>query len=105
MKAMNLIQKNYDSVYDVDQTTAMTWVQNIWQQLESTIINNCWSKTGLIGVSNSSSNLFQNTITREEHDILNNIRSILPVQHKLVLENFTEPLGENFATTAESNLE
>ena len=83
----------------------MTWVQNIWQQLESTIMHDCWSKTGLIGISSTSSNLFQNTIIREENDILNYIRSILPVQQKLVLENFTEPLGENFSTTAESNLE
>ncbi len=36
MKALNLIEQNYDSVYEVDQITAMTWVQNIWHQLEST---------------------------------------------------------------------
>ncbi len=83
----------------------MTWVQNIWQQLESTIMHNFWSKTGLIGISILSSNLFQNTFIREKNDILNYIRSILPVQQKLVLENFTEPLGENFSTTAESYLE
>ena len=50
LKALNLIEQNNDSAYDVDQITAMTWVQNIWQQLESTIMHNCWSRTGLIGI-------------------------------------------------------
>ncbi len=68
-------------------------------------MHDCWAKTGLIGISSANSNLFQNTITREENDILNYNRSILPLQQKLVLENFTQPQGEDFATTAEGNLE
>ena len=59
MKALNFIEQNYDSVYEVDQITAMTWVQNIWQQLESTIIHNCRAKTGLIGISSANSNYFK----------------------------------------------
>ena len=105
MKFLHLIEQNYDSVYVMDQITATKWVQSIWIQLESTIVHNCWAKTGLIGISSTNSNLLQNTITREDHDILNYIRSILPVRQKLVLENFIQPPGEDFATTAEKHLE
>ncbi len=105
MKALNLIEPNFVSVYDVDQITDMTWVQNIRLHLESTIVHNCWAKLGSIRISSAGSNLFQNNITTEENDMLIYIGSILPVLQKLVRENFTQPPGEDLATTAEGHLE
>ncbi len=37
---------------------------------------------------------------RGETDVLNYVHSILLVQQKMLLENFTEPAGENSGTTA-----
>ncbi len=40
-----------------------------------------------------------------ETDILKYIHSILPVQRRMLLENFTEPAGENLGTIAGDTLE
>ncbi len=105
MKVLNLNEQDYDSIYGVDRIAAMTWVQNISLLLESTIVHNSWGKTGLIEISSAGSNLFQNTIIREENKLLNHIYSILPVSQKLVIEIFTQPPGEDLATTGEGHLE
>ncbi len=45
LNALNQIRRNIDSVYNIDQLSAMTWVRNIfWQELDSSIIYNCWKK-------------------------------------------------------------
>ncbi len=37
-------------MHNVDQILAMLWIQTIWLELESSIIQNFWAETGLIGV-------------------------------------------------------
>ncbi len=68
----------------IDQLSGMTWVYNIWLELYSSIIYDCWARTGLIVVRSSSSNDAENSVVREEQQIISYIRSNLPVQQKIV---------------------
>ncbi len=99
MKALTVSEQDNTSLYKIDQLSAMTWIQNTRSELNPAIISNCWTKTGLSGVRTRSSNELQNSIVRDEQEILDYIRSILSVQQQIVMENFIEPADENYGTT------
>ncbi len=95
MTALTVIDRDITYLSKADQLTAMTWIQNIWSDLSPTIIFNFWTTTSLNGVRSKSSSQFQNSNVRDEQEILDYIRSILPMQQQIVMENFIEPAHEN----------
>ena len=48
LSALTSEQPNMKLLYNVDLLTAMKWISEIWQSLDSSIVFNWWMKTGLI---------------------------------------------------------
>ncbi len=63
--------------YDIVQLTAMKWIDEIWNDLDSTILFNFWMETGLIGkqVRRRDSRVIASTCESETAEIIEFLKS------------------------------
>ena len=90
MPSLALVEQNATDIYKVDQLTAMQWIDEIWTKLDPSIVYNCWTKTGLIGNSDSSIPL-----DPDQFSIQNYLLSNLSVQFHDDIYKFLSPSGED----------
>jgi DDE superfamily endonuclease/Tc5 transposase DNA-binding domain len=81
--------------YKIDQLTAMKWSRAAWNELDSSVMANCWKHTGLLSsdeLAAGAVNAIEDTGFADEYARfveLANIRDIVPVK------DFVNPADEN----------
>ena len=68
LSALSFVVGENKSIYNADQLTAMNWVHNIWQEINSRTIYNCWEKTGLIEISTPNTESTENRENKEKRE-------------------------------------
>ncbi len=93
LSALNSEDPAMKLLYNVDQLTAMKWIREIWQNLDSTIIFNCWMKTGLISnnVNRAQTDDIPALCDPEKNEIIEFLKRSLPVQHHDELDTLLQP--------------
>ena len=93
LSALSSKQTNMKLLYNVDQLTAMKWISEIWQSLDSSIVFNCWMKTGIIKdhVNKAENDEMQTMCDPQEEEIIDLLKRSLPIQHHFELDKLLQP--------------
>ena len=77
----------------MDQFIAMKWICEIWQSLDSSIVFNCWIKTGLIEdlVNKAGNDEMQTMCDPLTEEIIEFLKRSLPIQHHFELDKLLQP--------------
>lgn len=98
-RALDFLSSNTVDMYKVDQRTAMKWMREIWVELDSTIVENCWRKTGIIGNAcngEAAANDELSELTeRENNDVAELLNEVLPPRHSVSLTDVLNPVNED----------
>lgn len=46
--ALDLIDENVKSIYNIDILTAAIWIIRVWNELSANVIQKCWRHTGIL---------------------------------------------------------
>ncbi len=96
LSALTSNDPDMNQIYYLDQLTAMKWIYEICNELDSNILFNCWMKTGLAdkNVNKDNSQIMQSTYESEKAEIIDFLKKSLPVQHYMHLHELLQPHDE-----------
>lgn len=87
----------------MDQLTAMKWVREIWDDLDQSIMYNCWHATEELDRGNECasniSTFWDTTAVNERNDVVDLLDEVVPPRHATSVEQILNPAGEYDCTT------
>ena len=91
-RALECLSGDSVDLYKVDQLKAMKWIAEIWDELESTIVYNCWCTTGVSNGIESTESLHEEKEMNELESLLNDVMS---PRHGISINALLNPAGED----------
>lgn len=87
-RALDYIDGGVQSIYSVDQLTAMRWTARIWDELPGTIILNCRRTTKLLDEKLNDANSRQDNVDHTtETDLENLMTALAPAASRMTIAN------------------
>ena len=85
-RAVDVVDESVRGIFDVDILTAIRWVREIWKELPSSLIKNCWDHTGTIICEEVASRrvVIDNRVnTSEENELEIQIMSLVSTRARM----------------------
>lgn len=102
-RALDSLYDGEDTIYKIDQLTAMKYCKSVWENMQASIIKNSWQSTGIVGGFSDQDTDDAITNTNEERDVEQVVERLvapslrMSVQHLLNVDNgdFSKPMSLN----------
>lgn len=96
-RALGLSEEHIRDIYKLDILTAMKAFKGIWNELDSTTIQNCWNHTGILPQSSTREDPMdiRTLLNDDVTEIRFNASQLLPNRSAFGLEQLLNPVGEN----------